>query len=149
MAQVDSNDVPLGRLGPVRGRAHDVSITLTGLSFRQTEKGPRYPYPDFGSDFIEALHAQLTAPQRRGLFWSTMVCPWCDLPLDANTVGRVSVAIEVSLARIPPIRVELEMPGITCPGCDRALVMIDDRTIDSHLSDALIDAFAAAGFAPS
>jgi len=40
------------------------------------------------------------------------------------------------------------MPGLTCPGCQRPLVMIDDRSVDSDLRDAFIDAFKSAGVAP-
>jgi hypothetical protein len=60
----------------------------------------------------------------------------------------VELAIELTLTGIPAIRVDLEMPGITCPACRRPLVKIDDRAVDSDPSDALIDAFDAAGIAP-
>lgn len=133
-------DVPVGRLGPVSGRARDVSLTLTDLSFRETSTGRRYPYPDFGSDFIEALHRALVAPRRRGLFRLTLVCPSCESSLEGIVVEPVVVSAE----RIPPVRVDLEMPGIKCPGCDRSLVMLHDRAVDSDLSDALIDAFTSA-----
>jgi len=149
MAEADGHGVPLGRLGPLRGSARDVSVTLTGLSYRASSAGPRYPYPDFGSDFIEALHKSLTAPVRRGFLWSTLACPWCDSRLDAATVGQVSLNFEMSLKRIPPIQVEIEMPGVPCPACGRSLVMIDDSTIDAHLSDALLKAFASVGFGRS
>jgi hypothetical protein len=141
-------DVPVGRLGAVTGRAREVSVKLTDLSFRQTSTGRRYPYPDFGSDFIEALHRALVAPRRRGLVRSTLVCPWCDSSLEGIVVEPVPVTTEIALTRIPPVRVDLEMPGIKCPGCDRSLVMIDDRAVASDLSDALIDAFTAGSLVP-
>ncbi len=143
-----TTDVPLGRLGPVSGRANRVSVTLTGLSFRQAGHARRYPYDDFGPDFIAALHDGLTPPHRGGILRSKLACPWCDAPVDGDAVGQISVAIDVALARIAPVRVELEMPGIRCPRCDRPLVMIDDRSIDSDVSDALIAAFAAGEFGP-
>jgi hypothetical protein len=141
-------DVPIGRLGPVSGRARDVSVTLTDLSCRQTSTGRRFPYPDFGSDFIEALHRALVAPRTLGLFRWRQVCPWCDTSLAGIAVEPVPITTEIALTRIPPIRVDLKMPGIKCPGCDRSLVMIDDRGLDSDLSDALIDAFRAASLVP-
>ncbi len=141
-------DVPLARLGPISGRKNDVGVTLTDLSFRQTSTGRRYPYPDFGSDFIEALHKALAAPRHRGLVRSTLVCPSCEASLDGIAVGRVNVATPVDLKRIPPIRVEVEMPGMTCPGCALTLVRVDDREVESGLSDALIAAFDAAGVVP-
>jgi hypothetical protein len=141
-------DVPLGRLGPITGRTSDVSVTLTDLSFRQTRNGIRYPYADFGSDFIETLHRELVAPRRRGLLRSTLVCPRCDTTLDGVANERVAVTAEVALKRIPPIHVDLEMPGIRCPGCDRPVVRIDDRSVDSELSDALIAAFKSIGLEP-
>jgi hypothetical protein len=118
------------------------------LSFRQTSTGRLYPYADFGSDFIEPLHKALVAPRRRGLFRSTLVCPSCGSSLEGIPVEPVPVTTEIALTRIPPVRVDLEMPWIKCPACDRSLVRIDDRGVDSDLSDALIDAFTAASLAP-
>ena len=139
---------PLGRLGPITGRAGDVSVTLTDMSFRQTSSGRRFPYPDFGSDFIAALHGALVVPRRQGLVRSKLVCPDCQSSLESVAVERVVVMTEIDLTRIPPIRADLEMPGLTCPRCHRALVMIGDRAVASNLSDALIDAFTGAGVAP-
>jgi hypothetical protein len=136
------------RLGPVTGRARDVTVTLTDLSFRRTGNGRRYPYPDFGSDFIEALHKALVAPRRRGLFRSTLVCASCDASLEGVVVAPVAVTTEIALTQIPPIRVDLDMPGLKCPGCHRSLVKIDDRAVDTDLSDAVIDAFASASLVP-
>jgi hypothetical protein len=141
-------DPSLGRLGPLSGTARDVSVTLTGLSFRQTSKGRRYPYPDFGSDFIEALHKELLAPRRRGLLRSTLVCPSCGSSLEGSVDQRVAATVNVALRRAPAIRLDVEMPGMTCPGCHRSLVRIDDRAVDSDLSDALIAAFDEAGIKP-
>ena len=138
----------LGRLGPISGRAGDVSVTLTDLSFRQAGSEKRYPYPDFGSEFIEALHKSLLAPRRKGLLRSTLVCPACEASLEGVAAGPVSISTEIALTRIPPVRVELEMPGLKCPGCARSLVMIGDRDVASDLSDALIDAIASASLVP-
>lgn len=142
------SDDGIGRLDPVRGRAQDVSVTLTGLSFRQTSRGRRYPYPDFGSDFIDALHKQLVGPRRRGLLRSTPVCAWCEASLDGVARQRVTVVADVALTKIPPIHLDIEMPGLTCSRCGRPMVMIDDRDVASDLSDALIAAFNSAGIAP-
>jgi hypothetical protein len=141
-------DGPFERLGPISGRARDVSVTVTDLSFRQTGSGRQYPYPDFGSEFIEAIHKALLAPRRKGLLRSTLACPSCESSLEGLTAGPVSVSTEIALTRIPPVRVEIEMPGLRCPGCGRSLVRIDERSVDSDLSDALIDAFASASLVP-
>jgi len=58
------------------------------------------------------------------------------------------VTVNVALRQAPAIRVDVEMPGMTCPGCHRSLVRIDDRAVDSDLSDALIAAFDEAGIKP-
>ena len=60
-----SSDDAIEQFGPLTGRKGDVRVTLTDMSYRQTSKGPRYPYADFGSDFIDALHKALPAPGRR------------------------------------------------------------------------------------
>jgi hypothetical protein len=72
----------------------------------------------------------------------------CATSLDGIPGTQVGMAVDVALSRIPPISVEVEMPGIRCPGCARSLVSIDDRAIASDLSDALIAAFKTAGIAP-
>ncbi len=139
---------PVERLGPIVGHAGDVGVTLSDLSVRQTSTGRRFPYPDFGSDFIAALHGSLVAPKRQGLVRSKLVCPDCQSSLEEIAVEPVEVSTEIALTRIPPVRVDLEMPGIACPGCHRTLVMIGDRAVASNLSDALIDAFTGADVAP-
>jgi hypothetical protein len=141
-------DVPVERLEPISGRAHGVSVRLTDLTVRQTTSGRRYPYSDFGTDFIEALNRALVTPRRRGLIRSKLVCPSCEASLEGVPVATVPVTTEIALARIPPILVDLEMPGLECPGCHRALVNIDDRAVESDLSDALIDAFKSVGLVP-
>jgi hypothetical protein len=141
-------DPELGRLDPISGSKNDVSVTLTGMTHRTAKGERRYPYPDFGSDFIEALHKQLVGPRRRGLLRSTLVCPSCGSALDAQRDERTAVAVDVALPRIPAIGVALEMPGITCTSCHRSVVRIDDRGVQSDLSDALIVAFDMAGIRP-
>ena len=82
---------PVGRLGPIVGRAGNVSVTLTDLSYRETSKGRRFPYAEFGSDFIAALHGALTGPRRQGLVRSKLVCPRCESSLEGIAVGPVAV----------------------------------------------------------
>ena len=74
----------------------------------------------------------------------------------AHRASRRSMASRSGLSRsrprspqaIRPIRVDLEMPGMRCAACARALVMINDRDIASDVSFALMDAFATVGLAP-
>ena len=142
------DDESLPRFDPVTGRAHGITVTLTNLSYRQANTEKKYAYGEFGSEFLQALHEALPAPRRRGLIRSTLVCPVCETPLGRIADRPVAVSAEVALRKIPPIRVDLEMPGIKCPGCDRSIVDIDDRDLQSDLSDALIDAFAAVSLKP-
>ena len=141
-------DPPTELLGPMSGRSELVTVTLTGLTARPTSKGPRYVYGNFGSDFMQALHKRLVGPKRRGLLRSKLHCPKCDRSLDETQVRPVAVAADVELSRVPPIHLEIEMPGWECEGCGRRIVMIHDRNIQSTLTDALIDAFNRAGLAP-
>jgi len=141
-------DATLGRLGEVSGRARDISVTLTGLSVRQTTTGRRYPYPEFGEGFIDALHKALPAPRHRGLLRTSIVCPTCETSLEGLPGAIVTATTQLSFSQIPPVRVEVAMPGITCPGCMAPLVRTDDKALESDLSDALIDAFNSAGIEP-
>jgi hypothetical protein len=141
-------DTRIERFGPVAGEAHGIRVMLTGLPFRSTDKGPRWAYGEFGPEFLEGLHEALTAPRRRGLFRSMLECPWCEHSLAGLPSETVSAAVDVDLRRIPPIQVDVEMPGYVCPGCARRPVRIDDRDVQSDLSDALIDAFEHAGLRP-
>ena len=136
------------RLEPISGNAEQVRVILTGLTVRHTTKGPRYPYGNFGSDFLEALHKRLIGPKHRGLLRSTLLCPSCERSLTDVVVLQVLVGADVELSKVPLIHVDVEMPGWVCPGCSRRLVMIHDRNIQSDLTDALVDAFNRAGLAP-
>ena len=79
---------------------------------------------------------------------SAPVCPSCDASLAGIPVVTVPATAEVVLRSIRPIRVDVEMPGMTCPMCSRSVVLIGDRDIASDVSDALIDAFNGASIAP-
>lgn len=149
-------DDVLGRLPPVRGRAADASpaaaadvrVEITGLTYRDTSKGKRYPYGEFGSEFLDALHKQLVPPGRKGLIRSTRVCRSCDADLNNLNEGPTAVAVDVALRPIPPIHLEIVMPGLTCPQCQLRMVRIDDRDIASDLSFALMAAFESVDFKP-
>lgn len=141
-------DAPLGRVERVDGAAGAIRVTFTNLSFRQTSKGRRWPYGEFGPDLLYALHDRLTSPRRRGVFRSALVCPSCDAMLDGSASEAVTVAVKLQLPAIPPLGIEVQMPGIRCPGCGRSLVRLDDRNVESDLSDALIAALRSAGIEP-
>jgi hypothetical protein len=68
--------------------------------------------------------------------------------LDGSPPEAVTVAVELELPAIPPLGIEVQMPGIRCPGCGPNLVRLDDRNVESDLSDALIDALSSAGLNP-
>jgi hypothetical protein len=132
------------------GRSGDGSViaTLTGLSYRDTSRGRRYPYGEFGQNFIEALHSALPGFRRTGLLRQGRACASCGSSFDGIPVGTVAAAVDVVMKRIPPIHVDVEMPGITCPSCGRAATMISDRGVQSDLSDALIAIFDEAQISP-
>ena len=140
--------VPLVQLDPVTGRGRAVTVVLTGMSFRETTKGRLFPYGEFGSEFIQALHSQLVAPKRTGLLRQKLACPSCQSPFDQVPITQVAASADVKLRNIPAIRVDGELPGIICPTCGRTVVMIHDRNVESDLSDAVIDAFKAADVRP-
>jgi hypothetical protein len=143
------SDSSIGQIPRLTGRAGEISVAISPMPFRETPKGRRYPYADFGADFMDAFYPSLPAARLHGLFRVKLVCPTCDVRLDDATVGRVAFAVEVALKRIPsPIRVDVEMPGVICPRCGRSLIDLDDRTLRGHLGDALIDAFEAGGIKP-
>lgn len=141
-------DPELERLDPIEGRAGGVTVRLTGMTCRRTAAGRRYPYSDFGLDLIDALHDGLAQPTRGGLFRARLACPSCDTALDEPATRQVDVATDVALATIPPIRVELTMPGLVCPRCRRSVSRIDSRVVASDVSDALIAAFDSAAIHP-
>ena len=135
-------------IGRVKGRAGSVTVFLDGLTFRETDAGRRFPYPDFGSQFIEALHRRLVVPRRRGLLRSTLACSSCDASLTGVAPQPIGIATEVDLGTIAPIQVDLALPGLVCPRCRAQMAGIHDRAVESDLSDALIAAFDAAGMKP-
>ena len=131
----------LGRLDEIRGRAGDVTVILHGLTVRDTPEGRRFPYGDFTAQFLQALHERLTKPRGGGVFRPGISCRSCRTKLDERWTRPVGVATEVALGRIPPIQVDLAMPGIVCPSCGTQMVRMHDRNVESDLSDALIAAF--------
>jgi hypothetical protein len=138
----------LVQLGAIRGQAGRVHVVLTGVTFREQGKSRRYPYPEFGAELIEALHGKFVAPRHRGFFRSATACPACSTRLDGLPAQALGIATEVALRSIPPIQVDLAIPGVFCPTCRMQLVLLDDRKVASDLSDALIAALKSAAIKP-
>jgi hypothetical protein len=138
----------LVQLGAIRGQAGRVHVVLTGLVVRDTGKGLRSPYPEFGSELLAGLHEKLVAPAHRGFFRSRTTCPVCSTALDGLPAQSVGIATEVTLQSIPPVQVDLAIPGVFCPTCRMQLVLLDDRKVASDLSDALIAALKSAAIKP-
>ena len=136
-----------GLVDRVTGSAGAIVATLTNLSYRETDGGRRYAYPDFGADLIHLLYAELPRPSRRGLFRARIECPNCGTSLEEVPVTTVEVVAELPFTRIPPVGFEAEVPGLQCPNC-RSGLMLKDRDVESELSDALRDAFERAGIRP-
>ena len=149
-------DEALVQLAVIRGRAADasegpaadVTVEISGLSVRETVKGLRYPYGNFGAEFLDALHKGLIAPARKGLIRSTRVCRVCGADVSAVAEGPTAASVDVTLGRVPPIHLEIVMPGLTCPNCQRKMVRIDDADVASDLSFALMAAFESVGLKP-
>jgi ribosomal protein S27AE len=138
----------LGQVPPITGAKHESSVTLTGMSFRMKKGERHFPYSEFGSEFIGALHKQLPKPTHRGLNRWTPVCPACGTSLAAAGVQQTRASVNIALRTIPAIRVDVDMPGRTCPACGHAVVLIGDRDIASDVSDALIEAFQSEAIKP-
>lgn len=133
---------------PYGGRSADVTVELTNLTYRDTPEGRRFPYGEFGPDFIARLHSELPTLRFKGLIRRRPICAACETDLTDVPELPTSTSVEVALGRIPPIQVAVEMPGITCPSCGRRMVGVNDHDVASELSNALIAAFDAVGLRP-
>jgi uncharacterized protein (UPF0212 family) len=139
-------DPSLRRAEVATGRARDVGVTITGLTFKERPDGRRrWPYGEFGGDFIVALHEKLPKPARRGLLRGSPVCPFCGSSFDGVTVEAVKISAQLDLRQIPPLTVDVEIPGRRCPRCGRPVTRMDDTAVAADLSDAVIAAFRSQG----
>jgi hypothetical protein len=131
-----------GRSGPVQVQIRDMPVVA-----RMDGPGYRYPTPEFGSEFLEAVVDGMPTADRAGWPWRRVTrCGVCQ-SLVSSPIPEAEFAIPIRLTELPEFRVEFRLPAIKCEQCGLEQ-MLADNTISFHRTEALSQAFKAAQVEP-
>jgi hypothetical protein len=132
-----------GESGPVRAHIRGMPVMV-----RTAADGYRYASPDFGAEFLGAVIAGVPEADRTGVPWNRVTrCAGCTLPLSAPT-SEADFKVSIQLRGLPQFEVEIRSPSVTCDHCG-TVQMPPSRDLDFHRTEALLQAFKAAGVEPA
>jgi DNA-directed RNA polymerase subunit RPC12/RpoP len=112
----------LMKVDSVDGEADPLRITLKNLPLLSCDQGHRqFLRPQFGAELLEHLtqEAELPAGEEKGLFMKKYLCESCGAELEPKPDHRHTFSIELSLAEVDPVGVDLSMPVYRCSSCGK------------------------------
>ena len=118
------------------GDAGGFKVVIHDLPYRAERGDLKFPYPDWGSDLLDKLFAQLIVGGRRGLLRKTTVCLRCGAEA-AGSPRPITLTAEVSLRELQPMRTDVTGPGFSCVSC--GVTQFDPVALpDQSIPDAII-----------
>ena len=106
------------------------------LPYRAEGGNLKYPYPDWGSDLLDKLFAQLLVGGRRGLLRKTTVCLKCGTEVTGSP-RPITLTAVVAARELLPMRTEVTGPGFSCAAC--GATQFDPVALpDRNIPDAII-----------
>lgn len=134
-----------GEASPLKIRLHDLPV------FKCEQGHKQFLSPQFPAQLLEHLVQQdepeLPAGEEKGLFKKHYLCESCGKELEAKPDHRHTFSLEVKLAELDPIGVDLTMPVYRCSGCGREQLH-SLKEIRKLTPEALAHAFQAADIPP-
>lgn len=144
-------EAALHTIDTASGREDPLGVTLRALPVQRCEQGhTHFTSIEFPMTVLEHLvkkdEMQLPAAEKKGFIFKKFQCAQCNQELLPAADHRHSFEIEMTLPRVKPFIVELNMPVYKCAGCGKEQLHSLDEIRD-HTPGALARAFEAAGIA--
>jgi ribosomal protein L34E len=110
------------------GKYQQVRVTFLGASFFPSNQN-RYADDDFGQFIIdEIFRRQSILTKYKGVLRKAHHCRKCGVDLTGEKTHRRRFLLDVSYKQLPPFKLEMEMPGITCRRCATNNAINDENT---------------------
>ncbi len=136
-----------------------VTVMFSGLYVRSCPMGctKKYPYSDFGSDLITAVHGGKELDYsayfhqqdvRDMVIRKSPVCSYCGATADILQREPWTVSDELIFKDLAPFRVTIDLPVFTCGSCGVTQALDNEDKVVYLISEAIINAFDSIGLTP-
>ncbi|MFP5265290.1 MAG: hypothetical protein ACLGJB_25680 [Blastocatellia bacterium] len=110
------------------GKYQEVRVTFIGASFSPSGEN-QYADDDFGQFIIdEIFRRQSILTKYKGVLRKAHHCRKCGAELTGKRTHRRRFFLDVAYKQLPPFKIEMEMPGITCRRCATNNAINDQNT---------------------
>jgi len=126
------------------------SVTFLNATFQKGNGAQkRYPASDFGGWLIDQIYnVKKIMAERRGVFKKKLFCPSCGAELHSEYRGPKQIEFELRYVDFDPFILQITIPSISCPQCNRICGIDSDGSLNNHLSEAILAAFKSENIKP-
>jgi hypothetical protein len=137
-------------ISSLSGADRNASITFVNATFRrESESVKRYPDPDFGAWLFEEIYyKKKVLAERRGVFKKKLFCSSCGAELNPELKTPMKIEYELRFKDFNPFIVQITIPSIVCPQCEKISGIDLDGSLNDQLNEAIIAAFASENIKP-
>jgi hypothetical protein len=127
------------------GKFKQVRVVFVGASFLLPKAESQHQVVDdnFGVFILDELFRRQSILSRlRGVLKKTHHCRQCDSDLMGLKAHRRRFSLEISYKKLPPFKLEIEMPAIPCRNCGTSNA-VNEQTTEYIVTGAIAEAFRA------
>ncbi|MGH9826217.1 MAG: hypothetical protein ACREDR_23550 [Blastocatellia bacterium] len=131
------------RVPRITGKYKEVRVTFLGAWFFKPDGSSKPTYADdmFGPFILdEIFRNQSILSKRKGLLKKTHHCRRCDVDLMGLKARKRRFTLNISYKRMPPFKLEIDMPAIPCGSCGASNAINEENT-ESIIAGAIALAF--------
>lgn len=144
---MQDNDLPntkrLVKLPRLSGKYKEVKVTFIGVSFYSGEGRNQTRFADDGfAPYLldEIFRRQSILSKRKGMLKKNHHCRKCDADLMGLKAYKRRFTLNVNYEKLPPFKMEIDMPAIPCRQCGTSNAINEDNT-ESIIAGAIAKAF--------
>ncbi len=132
------------------GMANGVSVSFVNATFQNVNESiNRYPDPDFGAWLFNEMYSKKRIlAERRGVFKKRLFCPSCGTELNPLLQEPMQIEHELKYKNFDPFVIQIIMPSVICPQCNKITGVDLDGSLNNHLNEAIIAAFESENIKP-
>jgi hypothetical protein len=125
------------------GKFKQVRVVFVGASFLLPKGEPQSQVVDdnFGVFILdEVFRRQSILSKLRGVLKKNHHCRHCDADLMGLKAHRRRFALDIAYKKLPPFKLEIEMPAIPCRNCGTSNA-VNEQTTEYIITGAIAEAF--------
>ena len=133
-------------LSKLTGSDGAIKITMDKVTFQENEDHSlQFVHPEFAPWLSDQIFIwEKTLAIKQGLFRKKYYCSGCGAELDTSLRASVEASYQLEFSDYPPFSLNILMPGVICPQCQKACGIDLDNSFDYQITEALINIFKSA-----